>query len=70
MVNEPSVFKSLKFYCIFFIDLLYCGQLLKDDSSLESYGLKAGCTLHILTRHKQKAVESKGVKSVNSCHAE
>ena len=34
--------------------------MLKDDSSLESYGLKAGCTLHILGKHKQNTIENKG----------
>lgn len=42
-----------------YIDLIFCGQSLKDGNSLESYGVSNGCTLHILERHEQKTEERK-----------
>lgn len=33
---------------IFSTDLVYCGKLLKDESTLEESGVKPGSTIHIL----------------------
>ncbi|XP_056596113.1 ubiquitin-like protein 7a [Triplophysa dalaica] len=32
------------------IELVYCGRKLKDDSTLESYGIQSGSTVHILRK--------------------
>lgn len=45
------------------IDLIYCGQALKDNSSIESYGLKSGCTLHVLPKYVESTQENKDFPS-------
>ena len=32
-------------------ELLYCGYSLEDDKTMESYGARAGVTIHALRKH-------------------
>ena len=34
----------------FEIELIYAGRSLKDDMKMEQYGLKPGCTVHVLVK--------------------
>ena len=34
----------------FEIELIYAGRSLKDDVKMEQYGLKPGCTVHVLVK--------------------
>ena len=34
----------------FEIELIYAGRSLKDDLKMEQYGLKPGCTVHVLVK--------------------
>merc|ERR1712137_1351807 len=40
-------------------DLVYCGQCLKDEPTLESYGIYSGSTVHVLLRHKSRPTPNK-----------
>lgn len=34
----------------FFLDLIYCGRKLKDDQTLDFYGIQPGSTVHVLRK--------------------
>lgn len=42
-------------YIIGFAELVYCGNILDDDSTLKSCGLKSGVMVHVLKK-KQKGL--------------
>lgn len=35
---------------VFFVDLIYCGRKLKDDQTLDFYGIQPGSTVHVLRK--------------------
>lgn len=42
---------------IYFLELIYCGVILEDESTLASYGVKPGVTIHVLEK-KEPAPET------------
>lgn len=40
------------FHFAFFLELIYCGCVLEDDMTLESYGLKNGAMIHVLRKRE------------------
>lgn len=34
----------------FFLDLIYCGRKLKDDQTLDFYGIQPGSTVYVLRK--------------------
>lgn len=43
----------LSLYVIFFTELIYCGNILDDDSTLRSCGLKSGVMVHVLKKKEK-----------------
>ena len=41
---------SLKHVFLLFVELIYCGQSLKDDKQLSDYGIQNGSTVHALQK--------------------
>lgn len=37
-------------FCFYFLELIYCGCVLEDEMTLESYGLKSGAMIHVLRK--------------------
>jgi len=35
---------------VFLLDLIYCGRKLRDDQTLEFYGIQSGSTVHVLRK--------------------
>jgi hypothetical protein len=40
-------------YIIVFAELIYCGNILEDDSTLRSCGLKSGVMVHVLKKKEK-----------------
>jgi len=56
----------------FEIELIYAGRSLKDDVKMEQYGLKPGCTVHVLVKKYRdtamvtEPLHSEGISQVNT----
>jgi len=56
----------------FEIELIYAGRSLKDDVKMEQYGLKPGCTVHVLVKKYRDSamvtepLHSEGISQVNT----
>lgn len=59
-----NVLQIFIFSCFSLPDLIYCGRKLRDDQTLDFYGIQSGSTVHVLRKSwpepDQKPGEEKG----------
>lgn len=50
VLKDHKPFPGVLYAFICFIDLIYCGRKLRDDQTLDFYGIQSGSTVHVLRK--------------------
>lgn len=50
VLKDHKPFLGVLYAFICFIDLIYCGRKLRDDQTLDFYGIQSGSTVHVLRK--------------------
>lgn len=50
VLKDHKPFSGVLYAFICFIDLIYCGRKLRDDQTLDFYGIQSGSTVHVLRK--------------------